>query len=99
MRDWLESSDWDKTPPGPELPVEQSSMERAQRYLEAFERITGAVSPRYLRGGHHAMNYRFAVAVMPKPGILDPQGRAVERASATSTSAVCVTCASGGTSN
>ena len=23
--------------------------------------------------------YRFAVAVMPKPGILDPQGRAVEQ--------------------
>ena len=24
-------------------------------------------------------DYRFAVAVMPKPGILDPQGRAVEQ--------------------
>lgn len=27
-----------------------------------------------------AFRFRFAVSVMPKPGILDPQGRAVERA-------------------
>jgi phosphoribosylformylglycinamidine synthase PurS subunit len=28
---------------------------------------------------HHDSTFRFAVNVTPKPGILDPQGRAVER--------------------
>ncbi|MCZ6877001.1 MAG: phosphoribosylaminoimidazolesuccinocarboxamide synthase [Acidobacteria bacterium] len=40
IRDFLETLDWDKAPPGPELPssiVEATS----QRYLEAFRRLTG----------------------------------------------------------
>jgi len=40
VRDWLEETDWDKTPPGPSLPddvVEKS----AQRYLNACEMLTG----------------------------------------------------------
>src|SRR3954454_19723878 len=47
VRDWLETQAWDKTPPGPELPVELVAGTRA-RYVEAFERITGASFQRYL---------------------------------------------------
>jgi len=40
IRDFLETLDWDKSPPGPELPsaiVEATS----QRYVEAYRRLTG----------------------------------------------------------
>jgi phosphoribosylaminoimidazole-succinocarboxamide synthase len=47
VRDWLETQDWDKTPPGPELPPDVVAGTRA-RYVEAFERITGASFQRYL---------------------------------------------------
>src|SRR5690242_17718932 len=47
VRDSLETLDWDKTPPGPELPDEVVAGTRA-RYVEAFERITGASFQRYL---------------------------------------------------
>ena len=47
VRDWLETQDWDKTPPGPELPPDVVAGTRA-RYVEAFERITGASFDRYL---------------------------------------------------
>ena len=47
VRDWLETQDWDKTPPGPELPPDVVAGTRA-RYVEAFERITGASFERYL---------------------------------------------------
>src|SRR4051794_12157389 len=47
VRDYLETLDWDKTPPGPELPAEVVGGTRA-RYVEAFERITGASFQRYL---------------------------------------------------
>jgi phosphoribosylaminoimidazole-succinocarboxamide synthase len=40
VRDYAESLDWDKTPPGPELPADVVEGTRA-RYLEAFEQITG----------------------------------------------------------
>lgn len=40
VRDYLETLDWDKRPPGPELPAEIVAKTRA-KYLEAFERITG----------------------------------------------------------
>jgi phosphoribosylaminoimidazole-succinocarboxamide synthase len=48
VRDYLEFERWDKTPPGPELPVSIIAGTR-QRYVEAFERITGASFDRYLR--------------------------------------------------
>ena len=41
VRDYLETLDWNKTPPAPSLPpgiIEQTS----QKYREAFDRITGA---------------------------------------------------------
>jgi phosphoribosylaminoimidazole-succinocarboxamide synthase len=39
VRDWLETQDWDKAPPGPELPAEVVAGTRA-RYVEAYERLT-----------------------------------------------------------
>ncbi len=47
VRDYLETLDWDKTPPGPELPPDVVAGTRA-RYVEAFERITGSSFQRYL---------------------------------------------------
>jgi phosphoribosylaminoimidazole-succinocarboxamide synthase len=47
VRDWLEAQPWDKTAPGPELPADIVDGTR-QRYVEAFERITGASFERYL---------------------------------------------------
>jgi phosphoribosylaminoimidazole-succinocarboxamide synthase len=47
VRDWLETQDWDKTPPGPELPEEVVAGTRT-RYVEAFERITGGSFDDYL---------------------------------------------------
>jgi len=47
VRDWLERQPWDKTAPGPELPDEVVSGTR-RRYVEAYERITGASFDRYL---------------------------------------------------
>jgi phosphoribosylaminoimidazole-succinocarboxamide synthase len=43
----LESQPWDKTAPGPELPPDVVEGTR-RRYVEAFERITGATFARYL---------------------------------------------------
>lgn len=40
IRDYLETLDWDKTPPGPELPDEIVSA-TSRRYVEAFKRLTG----------------------------------------------------------
>jgi phosphoribosylaminoimidazole-succinocarboxamide synthase len=47
VRDWLETQPWDKTAPGPALPKDIVAGTRA-RYVEAFERITGARFERYL---------------------------------------------------
>jgi phosphoribosylaminoimidazole-succinocarboxamide synthase len=48
VRDWLERQPWDKAAPGPELPPDVVEGTRA-RYVEAYERITGASFDRYLR--------------------------------------------------
>jgi len=48
VRDWLDASGWDHSAPGPELPAEVVAGTRA-RYVEAYERITGASFERYLR--------------------------------------------------
>jgi phosphoribosylaminoimidazole-succinocarboxamide synthase len=48
VRDWLEGSSWDKAPPGPALPEHIVSGTR-ERYIAAYERITGASFERYLR--------------------------------------------------
>jgi phosphoribosylaminoimidazole-succinocarboxamide synthase len=41
VRDWADAAGWDHTPPAPGLPEEVVSQTR-EKYLEAFERITGA---------------------------------------------------------
>lgn len=40
VRDYLETLDWDKTPPGPELPEEVITQSR-DKYLEAYKLLTG----------------------------------------------------------
>ena len=39
VRDYLETLDWDKTPPAPELPGEILE-KTAEKYKEAYERMT-----------------------------------------------------------
>jgi phosphoribosylaminoimidazole-succinocarboxamide synthase len=41
LRDWLSSTDWDKTPPPPALPPEVVA-ETQKKYLEAYELLTGS---------------------------------------------------------
>jgi phosphoribosylaminoimidazole-succinocarboxamide synthase len=48
VRDWLQTQPWDKTAPGPSLPDDVVEGTRA-RYVEAYERITGASFERYLK--------------------------------------------------
>jgi phosphoribosylaminoimidazole-succinocarboxamide synthase len=40
VRDWLESSGWDKTPPAPQLPPDVVQ-KTAEKYREAYRRMTG----------------------------------------------------------
>jgi phosphoribosylaminoimidazole-succinocarboxamide synthase len=47
VRDYCETLDWDKTPPGPVLPADVVAGTRA-RYVEAFERLTGIEFDAYL---------------------------------------------------
>ncbi|HEY7697823.1 MAG TPA: phosphoribosylaminoimidazolesuccinocarboxamide synthase [Vicinamibacteria bacterium] len=52
VREYLERLDWDKTPPGPELPPDVVAGTR-ERYLEAYRLLTGRddlASPRGSRG-------------------------------------------------
>ena len=48
VRDWLDASGWDRTAPGPELPDEVVERTR-EKYVEAYERITGASFDDWLR--------------------------------------------------
>ena len=40
VRDWASSTGWDRTPPAPEIP-EQVVARTREKYIEAYERITG----------------------------------------------------------
>ncbi|MFS2291196.1 MAG: phosphoribosylaminoimidazolesuccinocarboxamide synthase [Actinomadura sp.] len=40
LRDWSSTLDWDRTPPGPEIPQDVVDATRA-RYIEVYERLTG----------------------------------------------------------
>ena len=40
VRDWLETTGWDKTPPGPLIPADVVARTR-EKYVQAFERVTG----------------------------------------------------------
>jgi phosphoribosylaminoimidazole-succinocarboxamide synthase len=48
LRDWLEARGWDKQPPAPELPDDVVSGTR-DRYLEAYQRLTGEPFSAYLQ--------------------------------------------------
>ena len=48
VRDWLDQSGWDQDPPAPHFPPAVVEGTRA-RYVEAYERITGASFDDYLR--------------------------------------------------
>ena len=48
VRNWLLAQRWDQTAPGPELP-DDIVVGTRDRYIEAFERITGASFARYLQ--------------------------------------------------
>ncbi|MGH8943394.1 MAG: phosphoribosylaminoimidazolesuccinocarboxamide synthase, partial [Acidimicrobiia bacterium] len=51
VREWLDTTDWDHNPPPPDLPDHIVEGTRS-RYVEAYERITGASFDDYLaRGG------------------------------------------------
>jgi phosphoribosylaminoimidazole-succinocarboxamide synthase len=41
VRDWLETTGWDKTPPAPELPNQVIEKTR-EKYLEAYRQLTGS---------------------------------------------------------
>ena len=40
VRDWASSTGWDRTPPAPEIPEEVVARTR-EKYIEAYERVTG----------------------------------------------------------
>jgi len=44
VRDWSATLDWDRSPPGPQIPSEVVAATRA-RYAEAYERLTGLPAP------------------------------------------------------
>lgn len=48
VRDWLDESGWDHTPPGPDLPDAVVDRTRA-KYVEAYERLTGRSFEEWLR--------------------------------------------------
>ena len=50
VRDWLEATGWDKKPPPPPLPDEVVAATR-ERYVDAYERITGNGVRRLVRRG------------------------------------------------
>ncbi len=50
VRDWLDASGWDRTAPGPELPVDVVERTR-EKYVEAYERLTGSAFDSWLREG------------------------------------------------
>ncbi len=47
VRDWLNETGWDHTPPGPDLPADVVEHTRA-KYVEAYERIAGEPFERWL---------------------------------------------------
>ncbi len=48
VRDWLDRSGWDHSPPGPDLPPEVVAGTR-ERYIEAYERIAGRSFDEWLK--------------------------------------------------
>jgi phosphoribosylaminoimidazole-succinocarboxamide synthase len=82
VRDWLSfGSGWDRTSdqPPPSLPDDIVTATR-NRYLEAWTKLTGVTDPLGEQGADAdriGAMARVVVDVMPKPEILDPQGKAI----------------------
>jgi phosphoribosylaminoimidazole-succinocarboxamide synthase len=49
VREWLDTTEWDRTAPAPDLPAEIVEGTRS-RYIEAYDRITGRSFDEYLAG-------------------------------------------------
>jgi phosphoribosylaminoimidazole-succinocarboxamide synthase len=49
VRDWVDETGWDHSPPGPELPAEVVQATRA-KYVEAYERIAGERFEHWIAG-------------------------------------------------
>ena len=47
VRDWLENEPWDKTPPAPPMPAAVVT-ETSDRYIQAYELLTGSSFTDYL---------------------------------------------------
>ena len=47
VREWLDTTDWDRSPPGPDLPAEIVEG-TSSRYIEAYQKITGGSFDDYL---------------------------------------------------
>jgi phosphoribosylaminoimidazole-succinocarboxamide synthase len=46
VRDWLDTSGWDREPPPPALPDDVVAR-TSQKYIEAYERVTGEPFDQY----------------------------------------------------
>ena len=79
VRDYCETTGWDKTYPGPEIPADvvDGNAREVRRGVRAAHRASRSRLPRRPVGG---ARMKATVLVRPKPGILDPQGEAVESA-------------------
>ena len=53
VRDWAAASAWDRTAPGPQIPAEVVEATR-QRYIEAYERLTGTSWRRWWKRAERA---------------------------------------------
>ena len=58
VRDWASAQDWDKTPPGPEIPSDVVA-ETRRRYIAMYERITG-LTPFFVATGDEIQALRLA---------------------------------------
>jgi phosphoribosylaminoimidazole-succinocarboxamide synthase len=47
VRDWASGTGWDRTPPAPEIPEDVVARTR-EKYVEAYERITGESFSRWV---------------------------------------------------
>ena len=76
VRDYCETTGWDKTDPGPELPGRRRPG-HAQEVPRGVRAADHDPVPRLPRRPERGARVRATVLVRPKPGILDPQGEAV----------------------
>ncbi len=76
VRDYCETTGWDKTDPGPELPDDVVQVTRT-KYHRGVRAADHDPVPRLPRRSDGRARMRATVLVRPKDGILDPQGDAV----------------------